>query len=125
MYSTGLGTRPALMLDSSHRDSLSRCSVLSAKRLRQSVDMAGTVRAHRSARPASTGFRGSGMPCSRSIGMKAGSRSRYALPPSRSCVRLNASRKWSSKKKTHTYQSVTRDRAGPEQSGCVYAHSSA
>src|SRR6185436_5485150 len=60
MYSTGLATRPSSMLDSSHIDSLSRCSVETANRLRQSVDIEGTVRAHRSASPASTGFSGSG-----------------------------------------------------------------
>ena len=87
--------------------------------------MLGTVRAHRSASPASTGFVGSGVRAPRSIGMNAGSRSRYCLPPSRSGVRLNSSRKWSSKKNTHTYQSVTSDRASAEQSGWVYAHSSA
>ena len=125
MYSSGLETRPALMLDSSHIDSLSRFSVERAKRRRQSSDMAGTVRAQRSASPASTGFSGSGNPSARSIGMNAGSRSRYAFAPSRSCVRLNSSRKWSSKKKTHTYQSVTSDSAGPSQSGCVYAQSNA
>ncbi len=113
------------MLASSHNDSFSRFLVASAKRSRQASDMPGTVRAHRSASPASTGLTGSGVGAPRSIGMKAGSRSRYALPPSRSGVRLNSSRKWSSKKKTHTYQSVTRDRASAEQSGCVYAHSDA
>ncbi len=76
MYSTGLGVRPALMLESSQSDSLSRCSVLTAKRARQSADMLGTVRAQRSARPASTGLTGSGIPAERSSGMKAGSRSR-------------------------------------------------
>lgn len=87
--------------------------------------MPGTVRAHRSASPASTGFVGSGVRAPRSIGMKAGSRSRYFFPPSRSGVRLNSSRKWSSKKNTHTYQSVTRDRVSAEQSGWVYAQRSA
>lgn len=76
MYSTGLATRPSLMLESSQIDSFSRCSVLSRNRARQSSDMCGTVRAHRSARPASTGLVGSGNPSLRSIGMKAGSRSR-------------------------------------------------
>jgi hypothetical protein len=38
MYSTGLGVRPALMLDSSHSDSFSRCSVASANRFRQAAD---------------------------------------------------------------------------------------
>lgn len=119
MYSTGLEIRPALMLESSQSDSLSRFSVLKAKRSRHSIDMLGTVLAQRSASPASTGFRASGNPSDRSIGMKAGSRSRYALPPCRSWDRLNSSRKWSSKKNTHTYQSVTRDSSGPPQSGWV------
>lgn len=122
MYSTGLEIRPSLMLDSSHIDSFRRCSVDSAKRRRHSIDMAGTVRRHRSMRPASTGFSGSGTGVSSSIGMNSGSRSRCALPAARSFVRLNMSRKWSSKKKTHTYQSVIRESAGPSQSGCVYAH---
>ena len=100
--------------------------MLSANRLPPGLATSpGTVRAHRSASPASTGLSGSGVARRRSIGMKAGSRSRYPLPPSRSCVRLNSSRKWSSKKKTHTYQSVTRDSAAAEQSGWVYAQSSA
>ncbi|CAM5322647.1 hypothetical protein SHIRM173S_07424 [Streptomyces hirsutus] len=119
MYSTGLAIRPSLMLDSSHNDSLRRCSVATANRARQSSDIAGTVRAHRSARPASTGFCGSGTGVAGSSGMNSGSRSRWALPPSRSWLRLNSSRKWSSKKKTHTYQSVIRERAGPSQSGWV------
>ncbi len=76
MYSTGFGTRPALMLDSSHSDSFSRLRVLSAKRSRQSADLPGTVRAHRSASPASTGLVGSRHPRTGSIGMKAGNRSR-------------------------------------------------
>lgn len=76
MYSTGLAIRPSLMLDSSHSDSLSRCSVATAKRRRQSADIDGTVRVHRSARPASTGFSGSGIGVDRSIGMNSGSRSR-------------------------------------------------
>lgn len=125
MYSTGLAIRPALMLASSHSDSLSRLRVLTAKRSRQASVMAGTVRAHRSARPASTGLVGSGKPSARSMGMKAGSRSRYSLPPLRSRVRLNISRKWSSKKNTHTYQSVTRASCSASQSGWVYEHSSA
>lgn len=119
MYSTGFAMRPSLMLESSHIDSLSRFSVASANRARQASDIAGTVRVHRSARPASTGFSGSGVAAPRSMGMKAGSRSRYRLAPARSGVRLNSSRKWSSKKKTHTYQSVTRDSASAEQSGWV------
>lgn len=119
MYSTGLAIRPSLMLDSSHIDSLSRCSVATAKRRRQSCDMSGTVRVHRSARPASTGLRGSGTGVDRSSGMNSGSRSRCALPAARSGVRLNMSRKWSSKKNTHTYQSVISDSAGPSQSGWV------
>lgn len=91
-----------------------------ANRRRQSADMAGdVVRAHRSARPASTGFSGSGTGVPGSRGMNSGSRSRWALPPTRSWVRLYFSRKWSSKKNTHTYQSVIRDSAGPSQSGCV------
>lgn len=119
MYSTGLAMRPSWILASSHRDSLRRFSVASANRARQASDIEGTVRAHRSASPASTGFSGSGVGAPRSIGMKAGRRSRYRLPPSRSGVRLNSSRKWSSKKKTHTYQSVTRESASAEQSGWV------
>ncbi len=121
MYSTGLGTRPMLMLDSSHSDSLSRFSVLSANRARQSADIDGTVLAHRSASPASTGLAGAGGGAagSSSSGMNSGSRSRYALPPERSWVRLNSSRKWSSKKKTHTYQSVTSARSSAVASGWV------
>ncbi len=119
MYSTGLGTRPAPMLDSSQSDSLSRLAVHSANLVRHSMDIAGTVRAQRSARPASTGFSGVGVPWARSAGMNAGSRSRWCFPRSRSWVRLYRSRKWSSKKKTHTYQSVTRDSSGPSQSGWV------
>jgi hypothetical protein len=119
MYSTGLAIRPSLMLDSSHRDSFSRCSVATAKRRRQSCDIFGTVRAHRSARPASTGFSGPGTGVERSSGMNRGSRSRWALPATRSGLRLYFSRKWSSKKKTHTYQSVMRERSGPSQSGWV------
>ncbi len=46
-------------------------------------------------------------------------RSRYAFAPAVSRVRLNASRKWSSKKNTHTYQSVIRSSAAASQSGCV------
>lgn len=88
-------------------------------RSRQSADIEGTVRRHRSARPASTGLVGSGKPSARSMGMKAASRSRYALAPTRSCERLKVSRKWSSKKKTHTYQSVTSDSASASQSGWV------
>lgn len=107
------------MLASSHIDSLRRLRVDSENRSRQSADMAGTVRSHRSFRPASTGFVVSGNPSERSIGMKAASRSRYALAPSRSWERLYISRKWSSKKKTHTYQSVTRFSASTSQSGCV------
>lgn len=99
--------------------------MLSANRSRQAIDMLGTVRAQRSASPASTGLVGSGKPSARSIGMKAASRSRYALPPSRSCGFLKTSRKWSSKKKTHTYQSVTSDSWGAVQSGWVYEHSRA
>lgn len=76
MYSTGLAIRPSLMLESSHIDSLSRCSVDTANRARQSTDIAGTVRAQRSASPASTGFSGSGRGVERSSGMKRGSRSR-------------------------------------------------
>lgn len=90
-----------------------------AKRRRQSADIAGTVRVHRSASPASTGFRGSGIPAASSSGMNSGSRSRWALPARRSWLRLYFSRKWSSKKKTHTYQSVMRESAGPSQSGWV------
>ncbi|CAM5501307.1 hypothetical protein SFUMM280S_10469 [Streptomyces fumanus] len=119
MYSTGLAIRPSWMLDSSHSDSLSRCSVATANRRRQPADIAGTVRAQRSARPASTGFSGSGTPVARSSGMNRGSRSRWALPAARSWERLYFSRKWSSKKNTHTYQSVIRDRSGPSQSGWV------
>jgi hypothetical protein len=123
MYSIGLATRSDLMLASSHRDSNRRLIVLSRNRLRQPIDMAGAVRAHRSISPSSTGFSGSGV-SPRSRGMNSGIRSRYALAPLVSLVRLNASRKWSSKKNTHTYQSVTRSSAGASQSGWVYAHSS-
>ncbi|CAM5696639.1 hypothetical protein SCALM49S_08231 [Streptomyces californicus] len=56
----------------------------SANRARQPSVIAGIVRVHRSASPASTGFSGSGSAAPRSIGMKAGSRSRYRLAPSRS-----------------------------------------
>ncbi|CAM5667025.1 hypothetical protein SCALM49S_07640 [Streptomyces californicus] len=70
----------------------------SANRARQPSVIAGIVRVHRSASPASTGFSGSGSAAPRSIGMKAGSRSRYRLAPSRSGVRLNSSRKWSSRR---------------------------
>lgn len=125
MYSTGFAILPSLMFESSHKDSLSRFAVDSANRARQASDIAGTVLVHRSASPASTGLAGSGVAAPLSIGMKAGSRSRYFLPPSLSGVRLKSSRKWSSKKKTHTYQSVTRDSASDEQSGWVYAQSSA
>lgn len=76
MYSTGFAMRPSLMLASSHSDSLSRFSVATANLARQASDMLGTVRAHRSASPASTGLVGSGIGAPRSIGMKAGSRSR-------------------------------------------------
>ncbi len=76
MYSTGLAMRPSLMLESSQSDSLRRFSVATANRARHASDIAGIVRSHRSARPASTGFSGSGMAAPRSIGMKAGSRSR-------------------------------------------------
>lgn len=76
MYSTGLAIRPSLMFESSHRDSFRRCLVLSANRSRQPCDMCGTVRAHRSASPASTGLVGSGTGVDRSMGMKAGRRSR-------------------------------------------------
>lgn len=119
MYSTGLATRPASMLASSQSDSFSRLRVLSANRSRQSSPIAGTVRRHRSARPASTGFSGSGVGVAGSAGMNSGSRSRCALPASRSLVRLYMSRKWSSKKKTQTYQSVTSDSTSAEASGWV------
>jgi hypothetical protein len=119
MYSTGFATRPLLMLASSQRDSFSRLRVLSANRLRQSRDMLGTVRGHRSARPASTGLVGSGTVRSAPIGMKRASRLRYSLPPRRSPVRLKTSRKWSSKKKTQTYQSVIRPSSTASHSGWV------
>ncbi len=119
MYSTGLATRPALMFASSQSDSLSRFRVLSANRTRQSSPIAGTVRRQRSASPASTGLVGSGISAAGSAGMNSGSRSRYALPPTRSLVRLKTSRKWSSKKNTHTYQSVTSDNTSADASGWV------
>lgn len=125
MYSSGFATRPMLMLASSHMDSLRRFFVDKENRSRQSADIAGTVRAQRSASPASTGLVASGNPADRSIGMKAASRSRYSLAPSRSCERLYISRKWSSKKNTHTYQSVTSASASRSQSGWVYEQSSA
>lgn len=76
MYSRGFATRPMLMLASSHIDSSRRFFVDSENRSRQLADMAGTVRFHRSASPASTGLVGSGKPSARSIGMKAASLSR-------------------------------------------------
>ncbi len=81
MYSTGFETRCALMLESSHVDSSSRCLVFSKKRLRHSIDLLGTVRNHRLARPRSTALVGSGMGVERSTGMKRGSRSRYFFEP--------------------------------------------
>lgn len=125
MYSTGLAIRPSLMLSSSHSDSFRSASVAEANRSLQPADMDGTVRVHRSASPASTGLVGSGIGVDGSIGMKSGSRSRYALLPGRSWVRLKTSRKWSSKKKTQVYQSVTSDSASESQSGWVYEQSSA
>ncbi len=109
------------MFASSHRDSFSRLAVLSANLTRQSADMPGTVRAHRSARPRSTGLAGSGgtaVPSSRT-GMKDGSRPRYSLAPAMSRLRLKISRKWSSKKNTQTYQSVMRSSSGAVASGWV------
>ena len=44
----GVGNAASLMLASSHRDWSRRFLVLSANRCRQSVDMLGTVRVHRS-----------------------------------------------------------------------------
>ena len=118
----GWAPGPTLMLDSSHSDSLSRCSVLSAKRAPpRPADIGGTVRAHRSARPASTGLAGSGT----GVGQvhrheqRAAGRGTPCRPPGPG-VRLNISRKWSSKKKTQTYQSVTRESARRRRSpgGC-------
>ena len=48
------------MLSSSHIDSTIRLCVLVLNRSRHARDIAGTVRVHRSARPASAGFDGSG-----------------------------------------------------------------
>ena len=75
-YSMGFATRPSSMLASSHMDSLSRFSVLSANRIVHSDDLLGTVRDHRSARPRSTALVGSGGSQAGSIGMNAGRRSR-------------------------------------------------
>ncbi len=60
MYSIGLATRPASMFSSSHIDSTMRLCVLVVKRSPPVLGHGGMVRAHRSARPASAGFPGSG-----------------------------------------------------------------
>jgi hypothetical protein len=86
-YSMGLDNLLSLMLASSHNDSSSRFLVLSANRRRQSIDIAGTVRVHRSAKPASTGFVGVSV-ISPSTGMNSRSRSRYSWAPRRSGLRL-------------------------------------
>ena len=75
MYSMGLETRASLMFSISHIDSSSRCLVFSKKRWRQSMDMDGTVRCHKSHSARSTGLVGSGGG-DMSSGMKSGSRSR-------------------------------------------------
>jgi hypothetical protein len=93
MYSIGLGTRFWLILESSHRDSLSRFWVLSENRSRQSADVVGAVRDHRSARPRSTGLVDSGSMPMGATGMKAGSLERYSSAPARSRLRLYFSRK--------------------------------
>ncbi len=117
-YSMGLATRPWSMLSSSHIDSTIRLCVLVTNRRRHSGDIDGTVRSHRSLRPASAGLAGSG-DVSPSAVMNSSSRSRWAFAPARSREYLNCSRKWSSKKNTQTYQSVIRSRVGPSQSGWV------
>jgi len=122
MYSIGFETRSRRMLSSSHVDSSSKCRVTLWKRSRQSRPEPGVLRRHRSSSPFSTGFVGSGTGSDRSTGMNRRSRSRYSRDPSWSRVRLYCARKWSSKKKTHTYQSVTRLSSVASQSGWVYAH---
>jgi hypothetical protein len=54
-----------------------------------------------------------------STGMKSASLSRYSFAPAMSPLRLKISRKWSSKKNTHTYQSVMRSSSTAEASGWV------
>jgi hypothetical protein len=56
----GFATRSVPMFSSSHIDSTMRWCVAVTNRRRQRADMAGTVRAHSSARAASAGLAGSG-----------------------------------------------------------------
>ncbi len=76
MYSIGLATVPLSMFLISHMHSSSRLWVLVVNRRRQSCDINGIVRCHRSTRPRSVGFRGSGAGSVPLIGMNAGNRSR-------------------------------------------------